>query len=278
MTEREARARAAWRSAVIAVVLNLVGMPMEMAIVRTVPEVSASPAIASMAVSAVLLAILLARRRRPPVALGEVAFFVNLAVNLAALWWIGRSYAGSGRLWMPFQEYKLGMVTVAMIAPQPWAGGVGVAAYAIASFLQRASFDPTTRDHLVMTEPWATIAFGVFSVIVLVYRVRQQRIEHAFAVTRARIEVTERYARVMIAVRDLANTPIQIIALAAEAARRREPGVGHLMDRVDRSLARLRELDRRLRGYEHLVEWRARDESIDAESTVTGAARIPEAS
>ena len=81
-------------------------------------------------------------------------------------------------------------------------------------------------------------------------------------------------ARVLLAVRDLSNTPVQTIAFAAAAARRMHPDIGPLMDRVDRSLGKLRALDRQLRGHDDSVQWTQRDESIDARSII-GGARAP---
>ena len=275
MTEREARAAMAWRNVVLALVLNIVGMPVELAVASSVPSLPRWPAFASMAIAAVMLAVLLARRRHPSVVVGDVVFLLDVAVILAALWLIGEAHARSGQPWVPFQEHKLGMVTVAMIAPEAWVGAVGIIAYAAASLAQYSGFDQVARDQLVMTEPWATIAFLVFSGILIVYRSRQMAIEREVAVARTRIEATAHLARVLLAVRDLANTPLQTIAFAAEAARRAHPDVAPLMDSVDRSLGKLRELDRRLRDHDDRLSWSRADESLDAEALVTGAARVP---
>jgi hypothetical protein len=273
MTDHDLRVRTAWRAAVISVVLNLVGMPLELVVLRTVPGVLIWPAIGALAWSAVLLVFLVTTRRRQSRMAANSAFVLNTAVIVSALWMIGQDVIASGRTWMPFQEFKLGMVTVAMIAPEPWLGVVGIAAYATASLAQFEAITAVSHDHLVVTEPWATLAFGLFSVILLAYRLRQSVLERGIAFARARNEATEELAKVMLAVRDLSNTPLQTIAFAAETARTLHPDLAPVIDRIDRSLGKLRALDRRLRAHEHTVRWTPREESFN--QLPVGAATKP---
>ena len=67
------------------------------------------------------------------------------------------------------------------------------------------------------------------------------------------------------------NMAAQVIALASAAARRRSPGLGEPLDRLDRALERLRALHQPLKMYEADLEWRPGDESIDAEAVLAAA-------
>src|SRR5262245_8129090 len=129
MTDHQWRARTAFRSTTVAVALNLIGMPMDLAIARDVPGVPFWPSLASIAVAAALLGILLALRLRTKLWLCNAVFLVNVAVVSIALWFTNSAYAESGRTWVPFQANKLGMVTVSLLAPELWVGGVSIATY-----------------------------------------------------------------------------------------------------------------------------------------------------
>lgn len=264
MSDQEWRAKTAWRNAVVAVVLNIIGMPFELVIVHSVPGVPTWPPLASIAAGLVLLGALFARRRKPSVALGNLVFLLNISAIMTALWVIDRGYASSGRPWVPFQEYKLGMVTVAVLAPEAWVGLVSIAAYAAAAVAQLVTFAPDTRAHLAIGEPWATMAITTFALILLWYRLKRTALELDIALTRAKLSSAEHLAKVLLAVRDLANTPLQTIAFAAETVRERHPDVGPVIDRVERSLDKLRAVDRQLRGFDVAVRWTEREESLDA--------------
>src|SRR5271170_242392 len=105
MSDQEWRDKTAWRNAIVAVVLNIVGMPFELAIVHTVPNAPQWPALASIAAGVVLLGVLFVRRRTPSAAVGNLVFLLNVAAIVTALWVIDLAYASSGRSWVPFQEY-----------------------------------------------------------------------------------------------------------------------------------------------------------------------------
>ena len=49
-------------------------------------------------------------------------FVLNALAIQAALWFTNQAYAESGRPWTPFQPAKLGMLTVSLLAPEPWVG------------------------------------------------------------------------------------------------------------------------------------------------------------
>jgi len=275
MSEQELRAQTAWRNAVVAVFLNIVGMALELLVVRTIPHVPAWPPVMSIGAGFVLLGILLAHRDHPSARLGHAVFLLNVLVTLTALWLVDAGYASSGRTWAPFQEYKLAMVTVAVLAPEGWVGLISITAYAAAAIVQLATFPPSVHAHLALGEPWATIAFATFAFVLLWYRLARAALELEHAITREKLVSTEHFAKVLLAVRDLANTPLQTIAFAAETAREMHPDVGPVMDHVERALDKLRVLDERLRKHDRAVTWTTGDESFDAGAVASGAIRYP---
>jgi hypothetical protein len=73
----------------------------------------------------------------------------------------------------------------------------------------------------------------------------------------------EELARMSLAVRDLANTPLQTLELTLELLRRSDADPT-IVERLSRSLQRLRRLNELLASYEQDVVWTARQESFDA--------------
>jgi hypothetical protein len=257
------RARVAWRSATLAVVLTIVGVPMDIVVGRAIGGVPVLPVLVAVAAAMLLLAFLLAHRGRPSRLLGNAIFLLDAAIILAVLWRSNEAYAESARAVIPFQAQKLGMVTVALLAPELWVGVLGIAAYAGSTIVQMSTFDELVRSRVSVTEPGATLVFAVFSAVLLAHRLRRLALEREVARAHAEVATAQKFARVVLAVRDLSNTPLQTIAFAAAMARTRHPDLEPILDLVDRSLARLRELDGRLQERERAVEWSSGEGSFD---------------
>jgi hypothetical protein len=257
------RARTSFRAAVAAAGLNVVGMALEWVISPAQPAPRWAQAL-SIAVGLVLLLVLWTRRRTPSVALGSAAFTVNTLAIVLALWKNDEAWAALPERWVPFQPHKLGMLTVALLAPaEPWVGVTSIAAYAVSAIAQLYSFPPAIRERLPNSEPTATVVYAVFATALLVYKLRHLAIVREVARARADARALDRLARVSLAVRDLANSPLQVIAICAALLRRRHPDTAQIAARIERSVARLREGGEVLAALEPRVEWRPGEESFD---------------
>jgi hypothetical protein len=206
------RARSAMRGATAAAALNVVGMGLDYLIGRSTPGMPWWPNAASALVGVSLLALLWARCHKPSVALGSLAFLVNTATIVTVLWVTSAHYAES-RQWIPFQANKLGAITVPLLIPELWVGIVGVLAYSGSAVLQYYLFDPAIRNGISFGEPGASIGFGVFGVVLMIYRWRWSAKERRLAHVQAEAAALDQLAHTLLAVRDLANTPLQTIEL-----------------------------------------------------------------
>jgi hypothetical protein len=243
MNEPARRARTAWSSAVVAAALNTGGMGLELLIGRTIPGMPRWPPVASALVGLVLVGWLSARRRRASAAFCSVCFVVNTLSIAAALWLTNPTYAAHPRDWWPFQGSKLGCMAVALLAPELYAGLISVAIYAGGALAQYWTFPPGIRGALAVGEPWATIAFAVFGAILLVQRRHHLTLELGIERARAEARSYERQARAFMAVRDLANTPLQTIRLCAAVIERRAPELRDLIRRIDGAVLKLRAMN-----------------------------------
>lgn len=209
--------------------------------------------------------ILLSRcRDRPSLAVGTAAFLiVNLAL-FVALWLGAQRVAESGIPWVPFRQHHLGALTVAALAPpRLWVGLVTIAGFTVLPILQFSLFSPEIRQRMPYGDPWATLAFGGFASALLVFRLRSNRIETDVARMHAKMAALERFARTMLAVRDLMNTPLQTLQLNAELLREDRPNTKVIADRIERSVARMQEIEHVAGEYERDVAWPADAESFD---------------
>jgi hypothetical protein len=207
----------------------------------------------------------------PTVRLGTVVFLVVNVALIAALWETAQDFAASGIRWVPFRENHLGAMTVALLAPPiAWVGIVTILGFTGAPVVQYALFDPAVRERIAYGDPWATIAFGGFALVLLVFRLHGNRKEREAAQVQARLEHVERFARTMLAVRDLANTPLQTLVLSIDLLRSADAEPAVIADRVDRAVRRLRDIDRIASAYEDVLGWPAGTQSFDAVEILRG--------
>ena len=102
----------------------------------------------------------------------------------------------------------------------------------------------------------------MFTVVLYVIGRRVSAVERAAERARTEARALERLAREQLALRDLANTPLQTLEIVVELLRRQHPEARELSDRMERSLVRLRELSRAISVHPG-VRWGPREESFD---------------
>ncbi len=255
--------RHAVRGAMVATVLNAVGMPLELLIGRNVRGFPVWAPLASSVVGACLLALLIACRRVATVRLASAVFLVNAAVVLAELWATGAAYAASGFPGAPFQEDKLAILIIAMLAPELAVGFVAILAHVVVASARFAALPDAVRAHLDAGQVWIVVAYAVAGAILLAYRLRSQALQ--MRVIRADSDATaaRRVARVLLAARDLANTPLQTLEFSTSLLRSRHPELEGILARIDRAVSRLRDLGAIFGAAEERVDWAPGDESFD---------------
>lgn len=265
-------ARHVWRGTLFSALLNACFTPFEAVLSRGVVEVPWWPPVLASAVGVAIAAfVLIVHRRRPqPIRLGSQLFVLNNAAVLVAMAITGGYHIYNPQL-IPFQAHKLGTLTVAMFAPERWAGLLCIAAYVIAPIVQFALFDPELQARVGDGEPIVLMVYGICGAVLLQYRLRGLVRERELVHAQTEAADARRTARLLLAVRDLSNSPLQVITLASAALRGRGPELSGPLDRLDRALDRLRVLHRPLKIYEADLDWRPGDESLDPEAVLAAA-------
>jgi hypothetical protein len=104
-------------------------------------------------------------------------------------------------------------------------------------------------------EPWSSLICGGFAAVLAWYRAQRLRREVSLLAKQERAASLQRVARTFLAIRDLANTPIQTLRVALALLRARHPEEQELAAKMDRSLDRLRDMNEILATDENAIDW-----------------------
>jgi len=103
-------------------------------------------------------------------------------------------------------------------------------------------------------EPWFTLIFAGVAVGMLVTRARRREAVAHAARVEAHAAALERVARLLLLVRDRANSPLQTVALGAAIMRRRCADQQRVASAMDRAVSRLRRLSKALQRASRTIE------------------------
>ena len=185
----------------------------------------------------------LRRKNLPSVASLEAGFFV-LSVPFILTIWMGEFWGlQKGQLRQPLIPFQLLCIYIAVLSP----GRVWIAACEIVGSLVIAvTFWFFLKDRFPLTgvtgEPWSTLVYGLIALMMLTARAYRKTLIQRLEKTRAEAEAFERAARLFLAVRDRANSPLQVINLCASLIESRNPEETETVERLRRSLSKLQSL------------------------------------
>jgi hypothetical protein len=191
--------------------------------------------------------VLWSRRRRPTRRFCTIAALVMWIPFLPSLWLSEETAALAGRLghaWQPFVGHKIIFFATAALFPgPPWIGAGMLVAFGLHATALWFHLDLGIRTAEVpIDEPWATIGYLGIAWFLFGYRIYHHRTEAELARVRAEARALELSTDAFLLVRDLANSPLQVLELAIALLRRRHIGDDVILDSATRALTRLRTL------------------------------------
>jgi hypothetical protein len=265
-------ARTSCRVAAVAALLTVVGMSLDALYWETSHGFVPVRHVGAAAFAGACAVVLYATRRRPREWLGSAVFVANNAAILAALWTQDALLAPSAPAWTPFDAQKLGALTIALFAPpRVWVGLASIAGFVLVPLVEYFGWDPEVRARLSPGTPWAVVAYGLFACGLFALQVRRRALQRRAAEAEAEAAALERFARMVLAVRDMANTPLQTMTLSVELLRSRGNHDSELVDRMGRACARLVEVARALEAFDGTAPWTRSDQAFDALEVLRGA-------
>lgn len=173
----------------------------------------------------------------------EIGFFIVSAPFLVTTWVGETSGLALGQLRQPFIPFQFLCIYIAVLSP----GRVLIAAAEIVvTLIVAVAFWFVLKAQYPLTgvtgEPYATLTYGLISLMLLSARAYRRSIVQKLEKTKAEAEAFERAARLFLAVRDRANSPLQVINLCATLIQARNPDEVETVERLQRSLVKLQEL------------------------------------
>jgi hypothetical protein len=203
----------------------------------------------------VLMSTFVFRRREPTITAAAITFFFLTAITLLALWLANSAFSSETRPWAPFLGHRAFVFISAIIAPPRMSLGViGVLLYGLAAVAQYLSWPESVRANIVVhPEPWNTLAFVFYALILFALKLRAIQLETRMTRARIRLFVAKRFARRILALKDLTNSPLQTLTMISFLLRSHHPEDKELIDCLDRCVERLVDVNRLVQeGDEHL--------------------------
>jgi hypothetical protein len=212
-----------------------------------------------------LLALLLVRRSDASSRLCA-GVFTAVALPYLGIFAVAEvAMASSAKVWLPLTGHRLLMLGIGLLAP----AGLRLGSALVGSFALEAVvlwYGLGLHHRLEMPwEPWVTLVWAGAAVGMVAFRVRTQRIERRLLLASAEAENLERVARLLLVLRDAANTPLQSLELAVTLLRQRAPENAALLNSMERALSQLRTLTQRMAIADPLLRWDAQEEAFDVE-------------
>jgi hypothetical protein len=206
--------------------------------------------LAHVAIAAIALALLAVRR--PSILLSEVAFALVAIPFQVVLLVSELEFAAQGQVRDHGSWYQLTMLGIASLSPgDPLLPTLLVVALAVQRVVLQflLGVSPAAPG-----EPWVTLIFAVVAVGMLVSRARRREAVAHAARVEARAAALEHVARLLLLVRDRANSPLQTVALGAAIMRRRCADQQRVAAAMDRAVLRLRRLSKALQRASQTIE------------------------
>jgi hypothetical protein len=263
------------RAAVVAAVLGVVGTGISVFGFWSIsgPHLRAVQAVGILTSSGALWA-LRGRWVRRSQARSNVLFLLVLLPTVVMAWMVDEARAAHSAYWVPYEPNKLSVLTLAIIAPPGWPiGMLAILLFVGSALLHHMMLAETLRARMSAGEPFGIIAYGVFALVVLGFKQRGYALRGELEHERAEKVALERVARVSMALRDLANTPVQTLELVRQRLLTDDPQLGVQTERMGRALERLRRLNDILAPYQSAVVWDGEGTTVERE-ILSAKARI----
>lgn len=259
-TDAIGRRERAWRAAAVLsalwFVVGLLRFRRELSLVH-------SPALQALRIGHSLLAagalsVLLARRRTMSATACILVVVVVTLTGLFPVWVAQTVLAKAGEHAALFLGPAFAMLAIATLAPEPsWVGLALIGALALES---------TVLAHMVNEpgEPSTVLLFSAVTVLLHLYRMKHLHNDIRLAALEAERVTLGRLARVLLAMRDLSNTPLQVLVLELELIKQRGGVDDLVIQRMETAVGSLRELRGIVKELEEQIPFEYGDPAIDS--------------
>ena len=160
------------------------------------------------------VAVIMHRRRRWSPRACDTAFAIATVPFVVGIWLPQMHDLEHNKLLEPMLAHHFLLLGIAVVAPS-WRSGLAMIALftahaiVLCQLLSEAGSSPALER-----EPWFTLVFAVFAIMLLYTREHRRKLEQRLAAAEARAQLLAQVGRMLLALRDRANTPLQTIEVA----------------------------------------------------------------
>jgi hypothetical protein len=177
-------------------------------------------------------------------ALASILFSANLIPVYGLLWIVDGHLADQGKFWVPFRPHELSSLAIAVLAPPLRTIGIlAIMIFPALATLRYSLFQPEQLVWLPARPLIPPFAFAMFALVLYFFRLQGLRIAKQAAEKGAELKMMRKLARSVLAIKDLANSPIQSLTLDSELLSRRHPEEAELTNRIRSAISKLQELN-----------------------------------
>ena len=255
--EGDRRAIELWRSSLVLAFSSGIASVIAALAFRHLPGLSLWQDFQTTFVAGVIAGLLFLQRKKPRALVCGVAFITVVASTMVTMAVNQHQLSVSGRaFFLPLGGHKAMLLAIGIIAPPVWLGAFSIAVVTLGAILQTTLL--TAGAVPFGGEPLVTCAIAGVAAGLLVMRTRARAAQRALAISRAEAMAAERLATTCLAIRDLANTPLQTLTSSTSLLELREGADLELVARMKRALGQLEHLNEILAAEEAQVrvDWR----------------------
>jgi hypothetical protein len=187
-----------------------------------------------------------------PLALSLAAFGFAALPPLFAFSALAGAHEATGASFEPLLRQRAAMLIIAVLAPrQVWLAYLLLAAFTLEAMIEYFVPGVGATMNFRPSEPWITLGAAALSAWIARSRARHLTRERILARQLREAREAARLAEMALAIRDLANTPLQILELEVALLESRHHPIPREVGPIRRALKRLSELNHILAAYQH---------------------------
>lgn len=212
----------------------------------------------------VLMVTALSVKKLPTMVSGMISLFSAAALLIATM--ISNVQLSEAHVHFEgFQGFKVTAIVFAIVAVRPtWVGLVIIGICGVVPTLMYYTLSQDFRNSMVVQEPWLTLSYAIFGFAFYRYRIKSTETEQKLLRAQAQKESLDRLAKVLLAVRDLSNSPLQTITTTTALLAEKDISREDIARLNTKALKQLNELNQILSSYEKDIDWSKMDSSFDA--------------
>jgi hypothetical protein len=166
---------------------------------------------------------------------------------------------------LPLRGYTFHFFVLSVLVPGSYLINLALlSGFVIEAIISWYYFDLSSHPNLALSsEPTLTILFGIIAFTLLAFRYREEILTKKVILDNARNEVLERWAKVILSIRDKANTPLQTLSIAMSNLSREEGIDPNTLSVMENAINKLNSMSELLKKLDERVVWNQRELMTD---------------